>query len=126
VSWTKLVLRIIALTFLVGGIARLFANETLFEAFSIGELWMQQPYSLYIYRILGGFVIFTAIILIIIAGDPLRYRVVLKGFGFGLLLVGIVMTVSGLSLGLPLRYYLPDPIYCFVVTILVFVISRSG
>lgn len=121
----KLVLRIIAITFLVGGITRLFANDALFEVFSIGGLWMRQPYSIYVYRVLGGFVILAAITLLIIAGNPAKYRAVLKGFGLGFLIIGIVMTISGLSLDLAPQHYLPDPIYCFIVTAVFFAFSRD-
>jgi hypothetical protein len=114
----KWVLRIIAITLLAGGVVRLFANAAVFEAFGIGEIWLGTPYSLYIYRVLAGFVILSGILIWIISRAPERYRTLLKGCAWGFDIIGILMVVAGITSGLPHRYYLADPAYCFIVAIL--------
>ena len=120
----KLMLRIIAVTLLAGGVVRLFSNQALFEAFRIGEIWPETPYSLYIYRVLAGFVILSAILIWIISREPERYRTLLKGFAWGFDIIGIVMVVAGITSGLPHRYYVSDPAYCFIVAILLWHSAR--
>jgi hypothetical protein len=111
----KRLLQVIAVTLLVGGGVRLFANRALFERFGIGEVWLKQPYALYIYKVLGAFVILVGIITFIMAHEPERYRRLLVGLAFSFIIVGIVMIAAGALLRLPLRFYLPDPLYCFAV-----------
>jgi hypothetical protein len=109
----KRLLQVIAITLVAGGSVRLFANRTLFERFGIGEVWIEQPYALYIYRVLGAFVILVGIVAFMMARNPERYSRLLVALALGFILVGIVMLAAGSMLGLPLRFYLPDPIYCF-------------
>jgi len=111
----KIILKVIAVSLIFGGAVRLFANKILFELFSMGELWMQEPYSIYIYKVLGAFVVFTGFIFWIISRNPEQYREMLIFFAFGFIFIGIVMSLAGIILNLPLKYYLPDPLYCFLV-----------
>jgi hypothetical protein len=120
----KWVLRVIAATLLGGGVVRLFANEAWFEAFGIGAIWMQTPYSIYIYRVLAGFVILSGILIWIISNAPERYRRLLKGYAWGFCLIGIVMVVASITSGLPHRYYIADPAYSFIVAILLWHFAR--
>jgi hypothetical protein len=117
-------LRFVAVTLLVGGAFRVFATRALFHAFGIGDLWMQTPYAVYIYRILGGFVVLSGIILMIVSGSPGSNRRLLKGYALGFAFIGVIMLVSGLITGLPSRYYLPDPVYCFLIVALLWHSSR--
>ena len=117
-------LRFVAVTLLVGGIFRIFATRALFQAFGIGDLWMPTPYAIYIYRVLGGFVVLSGILLLILSGNPQSNRRLLKGYALGFAVIGVVMLVAGLTTGLPSRYYLPDPIYCFLIVALVWFSSR--
>lgn len=123
-NYKKGMLVAIAVTLLGGGITRVLATRAVFELFSIGELWMEQPYGVYIYRTLGAFVVLAGIILLVLARNPERCRTILKAYSLGFLIIGAVMIASGLSLGLPLRHYLPDPLYCFVVAGLLLTLSR--
>jgi hypothetical protein len=118
-----ILLRVVAVSLLLGGVVRLFANRALFEAFGIGAVWMGTPYSIYTYRVLAGFVILSGIVLMTMAGAPAKYRALLKGTAGGFGVIGLVVVITGLTLGLPARYYLPDPVYCFVVAALLW---RSG
>lgn len=119
-----ILLRFVAVTLLVGGAVRVFATRTLFEAFGIGALWMETPYSVYIYRVLGALVVLAGIVLMIIGGAPEKYRGVLRGYALGFAIIGAVMVAAGLTSGLPLRYYLPDPAYCFLIVALLWHSSR--
>lgn len=112
-----LLLRIIAATLLLGGFIRVFAGRALFEAFGIGPLWMDAPYSMYIYRVLGAFVILSGIPLLVVSSDPKKYGSILTAYAAGFTLIGLVMLIAGFTLGLSYRYFLPDPIYCFLVAV---------
>jgi len=61
-TMNKTILRIIAIMFIFGGVVRLFANQYLFEAFGMDSLWPGHPYFIYIYSVLGAFVILTGLI----------------------------------------------------------------
>ena len=117
-------LRFVAATLLIGGTFRIFATRALFQAFGIGGLWMKTPYSVYIYRVLGGFVVLAGILMMVASADPTRCRMFLKGYALGFAVIGAVMLVAGLTTGLPSRYYLPDPIYCFLIVALLWYSGR--
>jgi hypothetical protein len=118
--------RIVAITLIVGGVIRVAASRALFEAFGIGAVWPEAPYSLYSYRVLGGFVLLPGILLMLIAQEPARYRIVLRAYAGGLALIGLIMLVAGLTVGLSYRYYLPDPVYCFAVGAILWQLSRCS
>ena len=111
----KTVLMIISLMLIFGGIVRLFANETLFEIFGMKYLWIDHNYFLYIYKVLGAFVILLGLIIFRVSKNPEEYLNVLKTIKFGLILIGIVMIISGYSIKLPLLIYAPDFVFCFVI-----------
>lgn len=117
-------LRFVAVTLLVGGTVRIFATRALFETFGMGDLWMQSPYSLYIYRVLGGFVVLSGILIMVISGVPGTYRKLLRGAAIGFAAIGAVMLASGLISGLPVRFYLADPIYCLFIVVVLSYSSR--
>jgi hypothetical protein len=117
VSFKKLVLRIVAITLLIGGTVRILAGRALFEAAGIGALWTSEPYQIYIYKVLGAFVIFAGGLLLVISRGPEKYRDLLRGYALGFALIALVMSVTGLSLGLSPRYYMADPAYCVILVV---------
>jgi hypothetical protein len=117
-------LRAVAISLLLGGSIRLFASRTLFETFGIGDIWMGTPYSVYTYRTLAGFVILSGILLMMMAAAPAKYRDLLRVMAGGFAVIGLVMVIAGLTVGLPARYYLPDPLYCFIVAVLLWRSAR--
>jgi hypothetical protein len=119
-----ILLRLVAATLLLGGTVRVFASKTLFQTFGIGEIWMGTPYATYIYRVLGGFVILSGILLMTVSGAQEKYRGFLKGYALGFAIIGLIMVGAGLASGLAARYYLPDPIYCFLIAALLWHSSR--
>jgi hypothetical protein len=119
-----IMLRVVAATLLLGGIVRIVATQALFDTFGIGELWMQTPYSAYIYRVLGGFVLLSGILLMAVSGAPEKYSRLLKAYALGFAVIGVVMLVAGLGSGLPSRHFLPDPVYCFLISALLWRSSR--
>jgi uncharacterized membrane protein len=123
-NYKKGMLVVAAVTLLGGGITRILATRALFELLSIGDLWPEQPYALYIYRALGGFVVLAGIVLLALARSPERYCTVFKAYSLSFLIIGVVMIASGLSLGLPLSRYLPDPLYCFVLAGLLLALTK--
>jgi hypothetical protein len=98
-----------------GGLMRLVANRITFQSFLIEELWVTHPYFIYIYRILGAFVVLVGVTLFIIASDPDRYAVILRAWGIGFLVICIIMFSAGWLVRLSIIHYLPDFSFCFVV-----------
>lgn len=94
---------------------RLVANRITFQSFLIEELWVTHPYFIYIYRILGAFVVLVGVTLFIIASDPDRYAVILRAWGIGFLVICIIMFSAGWLVRLSIIHYLPDFSFCFVV-----------
>jgi hypothetical protein len=101
-----------------GGLVRLVANQQTFQSFMIGELWVSHPYFVYVYRVLGAFVILVGITLFLISQDPARYARILRLWGFCFLLVGCVMVVAGYLLRLSILHYAVDCIFTFILAAL--------
>ena len=119
------ILRIISLLFILGGLGRLVANQSIFRVFGMGHLWSGEPFCIYNYRLLGVLVLWVGIILFICAGDLIRYRGVIRGFILGLLLfVGISLWV-GFSLGLGLKFFLVDSVFALLLVMLLYIIQKE-
>jgi len=108
-----------------GGAVRLFAERKIFESFLIGELWSSHPYFIYVYRVLGAFVILAGIVVFIIARDPLRYEQLLKACSLCFAFVACVMFLGGLLLRISLLHYAFDVAYCVIIAWLCFVLSKN-
>jgi hypothetical protein len=111
----KRVLQILSLLFVFGGIVRLFANKKIFEFFLMKDLWVDHVYFIYIYRVLGAFVILTGFILFTVSGNIKKYLSLFNVLTWGFILVGLVMAVTGFLLKLPIIFYIPDFIFCFII-----------
>jgi hypothetical protein len=109
------IFQIIAFLFILGGVVRLFANKALFAIFQMEKLWTDHLYFIYIYRVLGAFVIFTSIILFMISKNLKQYTALLPGLSVGFLIIGLVMLISGRLLNLPLIFYVLDFLFCFLI-----------
>jgi len=105
------ILLIISFLFILGGIVRLLANETIFRVFEMQQLWSGEPFFIYIYRLLGVFVIWIGIVLCICSRDVVRYRSILLGSVLALALFFVVSLLTGLTVGLELRFFLVDSIF---------------
>lgn len=101
--------------FIVGGVVRLFANRTLFAIFQMEELWTNHLYFIYIYRVLGAFVIFTGIILFTISKNLDLYSTLFPALSIGFVSIGLVMILSGSLLNLPIIFYVMDFLFCFLI-----------
>ena len=119
-------LRILSALTIFGGVVRLFAGRNTFESFAIGELWTSQPYFIYIYRVLGAFVIFLGIVLFVLANEPYRYRSVIRTFGLCFAFAACVMLLSGLFLKMAFLHYAFDLAFCMVVAVVCFAIQKCG
>jgi len=120
------ILRILSILFLLGGLIRILADEYIFSLFHMGHLWTGHPYFLYCYKVLGGFVMLTGFVLYFISKDLRRYYPLLKPFGTGFLIIGIVMALTGYIVNLSLVFYLPDFLFCFILVVLFQYIRRKA
>jgi hypothetical protein len=111
----KRILQTLSILFICGGIVRLFANRAIFKIFHMEELWADHRYFIYIYRVLGSFVILTGLILFAIAKNLEKYVNLFFVLTIGFVFIGLVMMVTGILLTLPLIFYFPDFVFCFIV-----------
>ena len=118
-------LRIISVLFVFGGAVRLIASRAMFQSFLIGQLWSSHPYSIYIYRVLGAFVVFTGISLFIAAQNPKHYAMLLRIWSLGFVFVGIVMLLAGIFLRLSLMHYAPDFVFCFIIAVTTYGVAKQ-
>jgi hypothetical protein len=111
----KRTLQIFSVLFIFGGIVRLFANRTIFEIFRMEDLWVEHGYFIYIYRVLGSFVILTGLILFVISKNLEKYSNLYFVLTIGFIFIGLVMMATGVLLKLPLIFYFTDFVFCFIV-----------
>jgi hypothetical protein len=121
----QIALYVISVLVMFGGLMRLVANRITFQSFLIEQLWVNQPYFIYVYRVLGAFVLLAGVTLFIMASDPDRYRVILKAWGIGFLVICIIMFSAGWFVHLSIIHYLPDFSFCFIVGILCVLLGKQ-
>ena len=115
----------ISLLFMLGGIVRLVANESVFRIFAMEHLWSGDPFFVYVYRLLGAFVVWMGILLVVASQDIIRYRGIIRGSILGLLLFFVVSLWTGLATGLGLQYFLVDSIFSLFLAVLLYVIQKE-
>lgn len=116
----RIILRTLAVLLILGGVTRLFADEIIFEFCGMKDLWVSHPYFVYIYKVLGAFVILTGLLFAAISRKIRRNLNVLRTLQWGFVFVGIVMAVAGYLSQLHLIFYAPDFVFCFVIAFLIY------
>jgi hypothetical protein len=111
----KKILQVLSILFIVGGIIRIIANRNLFAIFQMDDLWTDHLYFIYIYRVLGAFVIFTGLLLFAVSKNLKLYANLLPVLSAGFIIIGLVMLITGSLLQLPLMFYVMDFVFCFIV-----------
>jgi hypothetical protein len=114
VKYTRL-LRILGALLILGGLVRIFASKALFEKMWMGELWDDHAYFLYIYKVLGAFVVLVGMIIYVISFRLNEQKNLLSALSYGFILIGLVMALTGFMAGLPLLFYILDFIFCFLL-----------
>lgn len=121
----KVILQIISLMLVFGGLVRLFAGEGVFEIFGMKNLWTDHTFFIYIYRVLGSFVILTGLLIFSISRSIENNLAILNTMKWGLIIIGTTMTIAGYSLKLPLLFFTPDFIFCFAIAFYMHIILNS-
>ena len=111
----KRILQIFSILFMLGGIIRLFASKAIFELCLMTNLWVNHIYFVYIYRILGAFVILVGLMLFAISRNLKIYYNLLYVLTIGFILIGFVMMITGFLLKLHLVFYVFDFVFCFAL-----------
>lgn len=119
------ILLITSIAFLIGGIVRVLANETVFRVFRMEHLWSREPFFIYIYKLLGVFVIWVGIILFICSRDVVRYRSIIIGSMIGLALFSVVSLFTGFFTGLGLQFFLVDSIFALFLVFVFYVVQKG-
>jgi hypothetical protein len=122
----QLVLKVISLAMVFGGGVRLFAERKIFESFLIDELWSFHPYFIYVYRVLGAFVLSAGILLFMITRDPVRYVTLLKVCGFCFFFIACVMLLCGLILKMSFLHYAFDSVFCVITAWVCVALEKQG
>jgi hypothetical protein len=78
-------------------------------------LWVDHMYFIYIYRVLGSFVILTGLVLFTFSKNLEKYSELRFFLAVGFAIVGLVMLVTGIFSKLPLIFYFFDFVFCFIV-----------
>ncbi|MGB2696547.1 MAG: hypothetical protein WBD28_01650, partial [Candidatus Zixiibacteriota bacterium] len=120
------ILLLISLAFILGGAVRILANEDIFRFFQMEHLWSNEPFFIYIYKLLGGFVLWMGILLFIASKNVSRYRGVVLGSVIGLGLFFVVSLVTGFSAGLRLLYFIVDSIFSLFLVVVLYLIYRNA
>ena len=81
----------------------------------MADLWIDHPYFIYIYRVLGGFVILVGILLFTISKNLKLYSNLMSVFSIGFVIIGIVMLLTGILVALPPMFYVLDFVFCFLI-----------
>ena len=119
------ILLIISLAFIIGGVVRILTNEDIFRFFRMEHLWSNEPFFVYIYKILGVFVLWMGILLFIASQDVKRYQGMVLGSILGLALFFVVSLVTGFSAGLELLYFIVDSIFSLFLIVILYLIYRN-
>ena len=122
----KIILQVLAVLFIFGGVVRLLVNQDTFEIFGMGNLWSGHPYFIYIYRVLGAFVMLTGLVLFSLSRNIQRHLEVLQMMLWGFLLVGIVMALAGYFSGIHPFFYIPDFVFCFFLAGLMYWVCQCS
>jgi len=121
----KRILLIISLAFMVGGIGRLVANESVFRIFGMEHLWSGEPFFIYIYKLLGVFVLWMGIVLFICSKDVVKHKSIIRGSIFALTLFFVVSLLTGFITGLGLQFFMVDSIFSLILIVLLYVIQKE-
>jgi hypothetical protein len=124
-SKCKLLL-LISLAFIIGGVVRIVANEDIFRFFRMEHLWSNEPFFVYIYKLLGVFVLWMGILLFIASKNVSRYRGVVLGSVIGLGLFFVVSLLTGFSVGLGLLYFMVDSVFSLFLVMVLYLIYRNA
>ena len=112
------ILQVFSVLIVLGGLVRLIANRQTFQSFTIEELWVAHPYFVYVYRVLGAFVVLVGVTTFVISRDLVRYAGILRVWGFCFLLVSCVMLLAGYFMRLSLLHYAIDLLFTFIIAVL--------
>lgn len=114
------VIRFLAVLFIFGGIVRIVATSGLFSVLGMEDLWVDHAYFIYIYKVLGGFVILTGLLLWSLAGKAGEWVGGLRMMKWGMGIVGFVMLAAGWRSGLDVRFFLIDVVFSWLVAVLLY------
>jgi hypothetical protein len=120
------ILLFISLAFIIGGAVRILANEDIFRFFRMEHLWSNEPFFVYIYKLLGVFVLWMGILLFIASQDVKRYKGMVLGSILGLALFFVVSLVTGFTAGLELLYFIVDSIFSLFLVVVLYLIYRNA
>ena len=93
--------------------------------FAMEQLWLDHPFFIYIYKLLGVFVLWIGIIFFLCAKDLAKHRSIIRGSLIGLFLFFIVSLLTGILTGLALQFFLVDSIFAFFLAVLLYFFQKD-
>lgn len=118
-------LLIISLLFMLGGVGRLVAGEGVFRIFGMAHLWLGEPFFVYVYKLLGVFVIWMGMILLVCSRDLIRYKGVIRASILGLFLFFVVSLLVGFATGLGIKFFLVDSVFSLILIALFYIVQKE-
>jgi len=97
-----------------GSIAKFFGIESLPDS----------PLIMYAIRTVAATYIGVGVFFIILALEPMKYGVLVPFSGLAAVCIGVVCAITGLTVGMPVLWFLGDSLSCVVLGVLIVVFWR--
>jgi len=120
------ILMVLGVLMVLGGLIRILAGKNTFEIVYMGHLWSDHPYFIYIYKMLGAFVLIIGVTFIVISTNTYKYQSLIKTWRYLFLMIGIVLIGAGIYSGIHLFFYIPDCVFFFLLSFLLFITPVSA
>lgn len=84
------------------------------------------PLATYAIRVTSAMCVGIGVFFIILALDPMKYGVIVPFSGITSVLLGVVCGITGLTVGMPVLWFLGDSLSCLVLGVLILVFWRQA
>jgi hypothetical protein len=115
---------IVSLVSVVGLFLPLSACESIARFFGTERL-PASTLIMYAVRTVSAMYIGTGVFFIILALDPVRYGVLVPFSGLAAIFIGVVCAITGMTVGMPVLWFLGDFLSCAVLGVLIVVFWRQ-
>lgn len=97
--------------------------QSIFLWFGIEPI-SDDPITIYLFRIVCGVFGLIGIFFVILAKNPFQYGYMLNLGAYGLILLGVLCLMLGLSLNMPVKLYIGDALFGLVLGLLIVILSQ--
>lgn len=120
----EIILKSFTLILFAGGILRVLATQSIFNKMRLGYFWIEDDYYKFVNKIMGAFFILCGFVFWGVAKDIIRFRFILKPFGLGVFVFGLIIAAFGYLMGLQVWSWAPDAlVFTFIALFCVYIKS---